>query len=106
MLAPDAVWREITSNGASKAGVQELLDASWIERRAITDVCLVHLLCKDLGPGESEAIVLARKIAADFIFMDERMGRSAAQRLGLRCAGTNAEEHQTAIPPAVRVSTW
>ena len=56
-------------------------------RRTVTDVHLVHLLRKDLGPGESEAIVLAREIAADFLLMDERLGRSAAQRLGLRCVG-------------------
>jgi len=87
VIVPEAVWREIASDDASKAGVQELQGASWIERRSVTDVRLVHLLRKDLGPGESEAIVLAREIAADFIFMDERLGRSAAQRLGLRCVG-------------------
>ena len=48
---------------------------------------MVHLLRRDLGPGESEAIVVAREIAADFILMDERLGRSTAQRLGLRCVG-------------------
>jgi len=87
VIVPEAVWREITSADASKAGVQDLLAASWIERRSVTDVRLVHLLRNDLGPGESEAIVMAREIAADFILMDERLGRSAAQRLGLRCVG-------------------
>ena len=87
VIVPEAVWREITSDDASKVGVQDLLEASWIERRFVTDVRLVHLLRKDLGPGESEAIVLAREIEADFIFMDERLGRSAAHRLGLRCVG-------------------
>ena len=87
VIVPEAVWREVTSDNASKAGVQELLESSWIERRSVTDVRLVHLLRRDLGPGESEAIVVAREIAADFILMDERLGRSTAQRLGLRCVG-------------------
>ena len=87
VIVPEAVWREVTSDDASKAGVQELLEASWIERRSVADVRLVHLLRRDLGPGESEAIVVAREIAADFILMDERLGRSTAQRLGLRCVG-------------------
>lgn len=87
VAVPEAVWSEIISHNDSKVGVQELGYASWIERRAVTDVHLVQLLRKDLGPGESEAIVLAREIAADFVLMDERLGRSAAQRLGLRCVG-------------------
>ena len=87
VIVPEAVWREVTSDDTSKAGVQELLEASWIERRSVEDVRLVHLLRRDLGPGESEAIVIAREIAADFILMDERLGRSTAQRLGLRCVG-------------------
>ena len=48
VIVPEAVWREITLDDASKAGVQELLEASWIERRSVTDVLLVHLLRKDL----------------------------------------------------------
>ncbi len=87
VIVPEAVWREITSDDDSKPGVQELLEASWIERRPVTDVHLVHLLRKDLGPGEAEAIVLTREIGADFLLMDERLGRSAARRLGLRCVG-------------------
>ncbi len=87
VIVPEAVWRELTSDDASNAGVQELLEASWIERRSVADVRLVNLLRRDLGPGESEAIVMSREVAADFILMDERLGRSAAQRLGLRCVG-------------------
>ena len=98
VVAPDAVWREITSADASKTGVQELLEASWIERRSVTDIHLVHLLRKDLGPGESEAIVLAREIAADFLLMDERMGRSAAQRIGLRWTGRIFNRSKTTRP--------
>jgi predicted nucleic acid-binding protein len=33
VIVPEAVWREITSDDGSKPGVQELLEASWIERR-------------------------------------------------------------------------
>ena len=48
---------------------------------------LVSLLRHDLGAGEAEAIVLARETSADFLLMDERLGRSAAQRLGLKAVG-------------------
>jgi len=39
------------------------------------------------GAGEAEAIVLAREIGDALVLMDERMGRAAAIRLGLRVTG-------------------
>jgi len=53
VIVPEAVWREIASDDASKAGVQELQGASWIERRSVTDVRLVHLLRKRKTAGDS-----------------------------------------------------
>ena len=47
----------------------------------------MNLLRHDLGAGESEAIVLARETGADFVLMDERLGRSAARNLGLKVVG-------------------
>lgn len=35
VIVPESVWREITLDDRSKAGVQELLNASWIERRTV-----------------------------------------------------------------------
>ena len=61
--------------------------AKWIERRTVADTGLVALLRQDLGVGEAEAIVLAREAGADLVLLDERMGRIAAKRLGLRVTG-------------------
>ena len=87
LLVPDAVWREVVVAGVGKKGALDVGDAAWIERRSIVDSPLVNLLRHDLGAGESEAIVLAREVKADFLLMDERLGRSAAQRLGLQVVG-------------------
>ncbi len=53
----------------------------------MVDTGLVAVLCRDLGAGEAEAIVLAREVRADLVLMDERMGRTVAKRLGLRVTG-------------------
>jgi predicted nucleic acid-binding protein len=87
LVVPDAVWRELTACDPSRAGVAEMLRANWIERRAVNDTNLVNLLRQDLGAGEAEAIVLARESKADVLLIDERLGRSAATRLGITITG-------------------
>jgi len=87
LLVPDAVWREVVEAGGYKPGKTDVADADWIERRSVSDSALVNLLRHDLGAGEAEAIVLAREANADFILMDERLGRSAAHSLGLKVVG-------------------
>ena len=49
---------------------------------------LVDALALDLDAGEAEAIALAVECQADLILLDERLGRQAAQRMGLTVAGT------------------
>jgi predicted nucleic acid-binding protein len=41
-----------------------------------------------LGPGEREAISLALELGADWVILDERAGRRAAERAGLQVVGT------------------
>ena len=87
LLIPEAVWREVVEAGINRLGAAEVADSGWIERRAVQDTLMVALLRHDLGAGESEAIVLARETNADFILMDERLGRSAARSLGIKPVG-------------------
>ena len=87
LLLPEAVWRELVEPGLDKVGAGELSHSIWIERRAVADAGLVALLRHDLGAGEAEAIVLAREVCAELVLLDERMGRAAAKRLGLRVTG-------------------
>ncbi len=48
---------------------------------------LVTALQRDLDRGEAEGIALALELGADLVLLDEREGRRAAQRLGLRVLG-------------------
>ena len=87
LLVPDAVWKEVVEAATDKPGSSDIARAPWIERRTVNDSAWVNLLKHDLGPGEAEAIILARETGADFVLMDERLGRSAAQNLGLKVVG-------------------
>jgi predicted nucleic acid-binding protein len=42
----------------------------------------------DLGPGEMEAIALARQFATSILLIDERRGTQTARKLGLKTTGT------------------
>ena len=47
----------------------------------------VARLAAELDSGEAEAIILASELDADLLLVDERKGRLAANRFGLRSTG-------------------
>ncbi len=87
LLIPKAVSNEVSLGGVGKPGIEAITNALWIERREVSDISLVSLLQQNLGAGESEAIALAKEVDADVVLIDERLGRSAAKRLGLSVTG-------------------
>jgi predicted nucleic acid-binding protein len=87
LVIPDAVWKEVVESGIDKEGSVNVAEAVWISQQSVLDHSLVNLLRHDLGAGEAEAIVLARECNADFLLIDERLGRSAAKSLGLKVVG-------------------
>lgn len=73
--------------GRGRPGAGEVLDASWIETRAIRNPARVQPLRVSLGVGESEAIVLAHEISSDLVIMDELAGRRELSRQALPMLG-------------------
>ena len=88
IMVPDAVFDEITVAGAGEPGAREVGQAAWIMRQPVRNTSLVTALRLELDAGEAEAIALAVENKADLILLDERIGRRAAQRLGLTTIGT------------------
>lgn len=87
VLVPAAVHREVTRD-PDRFGADELAGAEWIEVRHVTDAALVTSLIQGgIGRGESEAIVLAMEVGADYLLIDDLRGRQAAARAGLQIAG-------------------
>lgn len=62
--------------------------AAWIKRRPALNLSLANALRLELDAGEAEAIARVVEYRADLILLDERIGRHAAQRMGLTVTGT------------------
>jgi predicted nucleic acid-binding protein len=88
ILIPPSVYREIAVVGAGQPGSIEVQTFPWIETGPLSQPALVARLRLELDQGEAEAIALAVQEGADLLLLDERRGRGAAFRLGLRVLGT------------------
>ena len=81
------VWDELNAGGQRWPGRDEVAAADWIEQHAVQNQALVTALQRDLDQGEAESIALALELDADLVLLDEKEGRRAAKRLGLRVVG-------------------
>ena len=84
VLLPPAVHRELI-HAKTPALVRDwaLNLPRWVDIRSPSD----NSRFQDLGPGEREAIVLALDVTADFVLMDESMGRRTAVAVGIAVKG-------------------
>ena len=87
LLIPEAVWQEVVVDGDDQPGAKEILQAGWVERADVSNRQLVRSLRQELDPGEAEAIALAVEVNADWLLMDERLGRQTARHFGLGYIG-------------------
>lgn len=84
VIIPDAVYLEICEVEASRIALSEL---EWIERLAVSDSALRDRLLQTLDPGEADAICLALELSADYLLIDESLGRSVARDMGIPITG-------------------
>ena len=87
---PKAVYDEVVTKGNGRPGSNEIKEANWIIMQNTKDSLAVNALRLQLGAGESEAIILAKEMKADFIILDDWRARQAALGLELPVIGTVA----------------
>jgi predicted nucleic acid-binding protein len=83
---PQAVFNELTIPNKPKVEVI----TEWAKSRIIPvkNIAAVRALSLNLDSGESEALSLYWEIAADYLLIDEKKGRTIAARNGARTIGT------------------
>ncbi len=88
VVVPEAVFQELLALESDFGhDLSSLKKAPWLIVRKVSDQQAVERFCQELDLGESEAIVLAQEMHADFLLIDESEGRQVAQREGLHVVG-------------------
>lgn len=67
--------------------ISAIENAQWLEVRQAQNLLEINKLATVLDPGESEAIVLAIELGADYLLIDERKGRKTAKEHGIKIIG-------------------
>lgn len=87
IVIPSAVFDEIAGEGNNEPGSVEVKTASWVRVLPVPVQPLISQLLQGLDQGEAEAIVLALDIKADYVLMDETLGRQIAVTYHLQPLG-------------------
>ncbi len=82
IVIPEAVYKEVFEVR------QEIEKPEWIKVEKISDKSTGRFLMSSLGPGESEAIVLALESKSDLLLLDDYRARNYANSVGLKITGT------------------
>ncbi|HDZ85430.1 MAG TPA: DUF3368 domain-containing protein [Candidatus Moranbacteria bacterium] len=88
-IVPYSVKEEIVGrNDEATSALERLHGTGSVEILNAKSSRFVNALRRKLGKGESEAIVVALGIDADYVILDDHVARSIARQLGLSVKGT------------------
>lgn len=87
VLIPSSVYEELSRNQGEISSAVNLFSAPWLTIANASDRLRVEDLRRNLDEGEAEAIALAIERQADLLLIDERRGRLAAAKSGLKIIG-------------------
>ncbi len=80
------IYEELLALTTPQYPMAKALSLDWIDVRAVTESGQSRFL-PGLDPGETEAILLAEELNADWLILDEKRGRLVAERRGLPIIG-------------------
>lgn len=88
IIVPNAVMDELLELEKRGIDLSEITNADWIETAEVENFLAVqNLMGSMIDLGESEAIILAKEIKADYLLIDEKLGRKIAESEGLKVIG-------------------
>ncbi len=87
VVVPRAVDRELRKNIQFSSSISRFLEYEWVQIKELNEP-IPQFLQVSLDNGEAEAIVLAKKMRAEILLMDENKGRVIAESMNLPVMGT------------------
>lgn len=103
LTVPPAVVAELEEGHARGVDLPDLRDLDWVSIRTPQSSMAVPLVT-DLGPGETQVLMLALETAGAIVVLDDARARQLAEALGLRLTGTLGlllDVKQAGLTPAV-----
>ncbi|MDF5719309.1 MAG: DUF3368 domain-containing protein [Rhizonema sp. PD37] len=88
VFVPLAVYQEVVIQGSGQPGSAELASIKWIQVQAPRTSSIIEPLLLGLDKGELQVLLLAQEIQADWVIIDERLGRRIARAMNLPVKGT------------------
>jgi predicted nucleic acid-binding protein len=88
IIVPAAVYEEVAVKGAGRPGANVVAQAAWLQVESPTAQLTVEPLLMGLDVGEMQVLLLGREKRADWVLIDERLGRRVARAMGLQPKGT------------------
>ena len=88
VVVPASVYDEVTVQGKNRPGAAELEDAGWIVVKAPEEKPSLSPMLLGLDQGEMDVILLAQELKADWVLVDEKLGRKVAEAVELRVKET------------------
>jgi len=88
VIVPRTVYQEVVEQGPDLPGATTLARADWIRIQSPQGEASIEPLLLGLDRGELDTLLLARDTDADWVIIDERLGRRVANALRLPIKGT------------------
>lgn len=87
LTVPSAVMAELEEGRARGVDLPDLQQLDWVSIRAPQSRVAVPLVT-DLGPGETQVLMLALETSDAIVVLDDALARQLAETLGIRLTGT------------------
>lgn len=88
VIIPESVYQELQVLIDLSIVLEEDLRKKWIKTAQVQDTAEVTKLLSRLDKGESDAIIIGIELDADYLLIDEKIGRLIAAEKNLKIIGT------------------
>lgn len=88
IMVPYSVYEEVVVLGQGRSEADEIAGADWLNIKKVQKASSFPPAFLGLDQGEMEVLQLAQSEKADWVLIDEKLGRKVARTLGLKVKGT------------------